>query len=65
MTFKELEIGDYFVHWNTDDRCFIMYRKVTDNIATYTWYNTDTGELNDGDMAVMFNWNVTVYKVIV
>lgn len=62
MKFKDLNIGEYFVHW--DNNKFVMYQKASDNYGHRVTYNSDTGCINeDESMNYLFNWHYKVYKV--
>ena len=64
--FKDLDIGDYFVHWDIRSSAFVMYQKASDNYGYRVVHNSDTGEINQDDcMHYLFNWHYKVYKVIV
>ena len=61
MTFRELDIGDYFVHWDTIDGCYYMYWKNSEYNARYIDENLKELDWNH----IPFSSDDIVYKVIV
>lgn len=61
MTFKELDIGDYFIQWDTIDECYYMYCKWFEDKGVYV-----DNKLRETDWGVIpFHSHDIVYKVIV
>jgi hypothetical protein len=61
MIFLELDIGDYFIQWDTIDDCYCMYCKKSTYHAQYV-----DKKLNGVDWALFtFGADDIVYKVIV
>ena len=61
MTFLELDIGDYFIQWDTIDECYFMYCKKSEYDARFV-----NNDLNEVDWSIFtFSSNDIVYKVIV
>lgn len=59
MKFRDLDIGDHFIHWDTIDGCYYMYYKLMDDSGPFL-----DNELREQFM-VKFGGSDTVYKVIV
>lgn len=61
MTFKELDIGDYFIEWEPFNECYYMYCKNSEYAACQVDDN-----LNESPFGIMrFRSDDKVYKVIV
>jgi len=61
MTFRELDIGEYFVKWDTIDGCYYMYCKWFEDKGVYI-----DNKLRETDWGVIsFGADDIVYKVIV
>jgi hypothetical protein len=65
MTFRELDIGDYFILCPSYDGLNKVYSKCSGNYATPVYFRADGSVMDYQGLPFMLGWDDIVHRVVV